>query len=117
MTSSARPAQARVQSKGGVRSRKPDEHLAALAQTDRPFAQGQDSSKLTSEDQAECVLSTGKRLHERLFRWNPLPGYRRLKMERLLGLSTLGMFELGLDPGDVLPPLKSDRPDTGPVVR
>ena len=32
-------------------------------------------------------------------------------------LSTLGMFELGLDPGDVLPPLKSDRPDTGPVVR
>src|SRR6266540_2956627 len=67
VTSSARPAQARVQSKGGVRSRKPDEHLAALAQTDRPFAQGQDSSKLTSEDQAECVLSTGKRLHERLF--------------------------------------------------
>jgi hypothetical protein len=32
-------------------------------------------------------------------------------------LSTLGMFELGLDAGDVLPPLKSDRPDTGPVVR
>src|SRR3989449_8925086 len=32
-------------------------------------------------------------------------------------LSTLGMFELGLDPGDVLPPLKSDRPGTGPVVR
>jgi alkylation response protein AidB-like acyl-CoA dehydrogenase len=32
-------------------------------------------------------------------------------------LSTLGMFELGLDPGDVLPPLKSDRPDIGPVVR
>jgi len=27
------------------------------------------------------------------------------------------MFELGLDPGDVLPPLKGDRPDTGPVVR
>jgi len=27
------------------------------------------------------------------------------------------MFELGLDPGDVLSPLKSDRPDTGPVVR
>jgi len=27
------------------------------------------------------------------------------------------MFELDLDPGDVLPPLKSDRPDTGPVVR
>src|SRR5438093_10626317 len=30
-------------------------------------------------------------------------------------LSTLGMFELGLDPGDV-PPLKSDRPDSGQVV-
>src|SRR2546422_381634 len=36
---------------------------------------------------------------------------------RDLCLSTLGMFELGLDPGDVLPPLKSDRSDTGPVVR
>jgi hypothetical protein len=32
-------------------------------------------------------------------------------------LSTLGIFELGPDPGDVLPPLKSDHPDTGPVVR
>jgi alkylation response protein AidB-like acyl-CoA dehydrogenase len=32
-------------------------------------------------------------------------------------LSTLGMFELGLDPRDVLPPLKSDRTDSGPVVR
>src|SRR5262250_895872 len=32
-------------------------------------------------------------------------------------VSTLGMFELGLDPADVLPPLKADRPDTGPVVR
>jgi alkylation response protein AidB-like acyl-CoA dehydrogenase len=32
-------------------------------------------------------------------------------------LATLGMLELGLDPRDVLPPLKSDRPDTGPVVR
>jgi hypothetical protein len=32
-------------------------------------------------------------------------------------LSTLGTLELGLDPADVLPPLKSDRPDTGPVVR
>src|SRR5499426_1272449 len=32
-------------------------------------------------------------------------------------LSTLGMFELGLDPRDVLPPLKSDRSDSGPVVR
>ncbi len=30
-------------------------------------------------------------------------------------LSTLGMFEPGLDPGDV-PPLKSDRPDSGQVV-
>src|SRR6266850_2548333 len=32
-------------------------------------------------------------------------------------LSTLGMLELGLDPGEVLPPLKTDRPATGPVVR
>jgi alkylation response protein AidB-like acyl-CoA dehydrogenase len=32
-------------------------------------------------------------------------------------LASLGMLELGLDPRDVLPPLKSDRPDTGPVVR
>src|SRR4030095_11314283 len=32
-------------------------------------------------------------------------------------LSTLGMLELGLDPGDVLPPLKTDRPESGPVVR
>ena len=32
-------------------------------------------------------------------------------------LTTLGMLELGLDPGDVLPPLKSDRPDAGPTVR
>jgi alkylation response protein AidB-like acyl-CoA dehydrogenase len=32
-------------------------------------------------------------------------------------LSTLGMFELGLDPRDVLPPLKSDRSDSGPVAR
>jgi hypothetical protein len=27
------------------------------------------------------------------------------------------MLELGLDPGDVLPPLRPDRPETGPVVR
>jgi alkylation response protein AidB-like acyl-CoA dehydrogenase len=32
-------------------------------------------------------------------------------------LSTLGMLELGLDPRDVLPPLKSDSGGTGPVVR
>lgn len=32
-------------------------------------------------------------------------------------LTTLGMLELGLDPRDVLPPLKTDRSDTGPVVR
>jgi alkylation response protein AidB-like acyl-CoA dehydrogenase len=32
-------------------------------------------------------------------------------------LASLGMLELELDPRDVLPPLKSDRPDTGPVVR
>ena len=32
-------------------------------------------------------------------------------------LAALGMLELGLDPRDVLPPLKSDLPDTGPIVR
>ena len=32
-------------------------------------------------------------------------------------LAALGMLELGLDPKDVLPPLKSDRPDAGPIVR
>jgi alkylation response protein AidB-like acyl-CoA dehydrogenase len=32
-------------------------------------------------------------------------------------LATLGMLELGLDPRDVLPPLKSDDAGTGPVVR
>jgi hypothetical protein len=31
-------------------------------------------------------------------------------------LSTLGMFELGLEPKDVLPPLKTDT-GAGPVVR
>jgi hypothetical protein len=30
---------------------------------------------------------------------------------------TLGMLELGLDAGDVLPPLRTDRPESGPVVR
>jgi len=32
-------------------------------------------------------------------------------------LAALGMLDLGLDPRDVLPPLKSDRPDAGPIVR
>jgi alkylation response protein AidB-like acyl-CoA dehydrogenase len=32
-------------------------------------------------------------------------------------LASLGILELGLDPGDVLPPLKTDRPDAGPIVR
>ncbi|HMH53604.1 MAG TPA: acyl-CoA dehydrogenase, partial [Candidatus Acidoferrum sp.] len=32
-------------------------------------------------------------------------------------LSNLGMLELGLDPRDVLPPMKTDRPEGGPVVR
>ena len=32
-------------------------------------------------------------------------------------LTTLGMLELGLDPRDVLPPLKSDGPEAGPIVR
>src|SRR5215470_8912310 len=36
---------------------------------------------------------------------------------RDFSLAALGMLELGLDPRDVLPPLKSDRPDAGPVVR
>jgi len=32
-------------------------------------------------------------------------------------LATLGMLELGLDPRDVLPPMKTDRPEGGPIVR
>jgi alkylation response protein AidB-like acyl-CoA dehydrogenase len=32
-------------------------------------------------------------------------------------LSTLGLLELGLDPADVLPPMKSAREDSGPIVR
>jgi alkylation response protein AidB-like acyl-CoA dehydrogenase len=32
-------------------------------------------------------------------------------------LTNLGMLELGLDPRDVLPPMKTDRPDAGPTVR
>jgi alkylation response protein AidB-like acyl-CoA dehydrogenase len=32
-------------------------------------------------------------------------------------LASLGLLELGLDPRDVLPPLKSDRADAGPTVR
>ena len=32
-------------------------------------------------------------------------------------LASLGMLELDLDPRDVLPPLKTDRPETGPIVR
>jgi acyl-CoA dehydrogenase len=32
-------------------------------------------------------------------------------------LAALGMLDLGLDPRDLLPPLKSDRPDAGPIVR
>jgi alkylation response protein AidB-like acyl-CoA dehydrogenase len=32
-------------------------------------------------------------------------------------LTSLGMLELGLDPLDVLPPMKTDRPDAGPIVR
>src|SRR6185436_10625950 len=32
-------------------------------------------------------------------------------------LASLGLLELGLVPGDVLPPLRPDRPETGPVVR
>ena len=32
-------------------------------------------------------------------------------------LASLGLLELELDPRDVLPPLKNDRPDAGPVIR
>ena len=32
-------------------------------------------------------------------------------------LASLGMLELDLDPRDVLPPLKSDRPEAGPIIR
>jgi alkylation response protein AidB-like acyl-CoA dehydrogenase len=32
-------------------------------------------------------------------------------------LASLGMLELQLDPRDVLPPLKSDHPDAGPIIR
>ena len=32
-------------------------------------------------------------------------------------LASLGMLELDLDPRDVLPPLKGERPDAGPIIR
>jgi len=32
-------------------------------------------------------------------------------------LASLGLLELGLDPRDVLPPMKSDGPGTGPIIR
>src|SRR5437016_2367353 len=32
-------------------------------------------------------------------------------------LASLGMLELGLDPREVLPPLKSDTPGAGPIIR
>jgi alkylation response protein AidB-like acyl-CoA dehydrogenase len=32
-------------------------------------------------------------------------------------LASLGMLELDLDPREVMPPLKSDRPDAGPILR
>jgi alkylation response protein AidB-like acyl-CoA dehydrogenase len=32
-------------------------------------------------------------------------------------LTSLGLLELGLDPRDVLPPLKTDRPGSGPILR
>jgi alkylation response protein AidB-like acyl-CoA dehydrogenase len=32
-------------------------------------------------------------------------------------LASLGILELGLDPRDVLPPMKPERPDEGPIVR
>jgi len=32
-------------------------------------------------------------------------------------LASLGLLELGLDPAEVLPPLRSDRPGQGPTIR
>jgi alkylation response protein AidB-like acyl-CoA dehydrogenase len=32
-------------------------------------------------------------------------------------LASLGLLELGIDPSEVLPPLKTDRPDAGPIIR
>jgi alkylation response protein AidB-like acyl-CoA dehydrogenase len=32
-------------------------------------------------------------------------------------LGALGVLELGLDPADLLPPMKTDRPDAGPIIR
>lgn len=32
-------------------------------------------------------------------------------------LASLGILELGLDPADLLPPMRTDRPDAGPVIR
>jgi alkylation response protein AidB-like acyl-CoA dehydrogenase len=32
-------------------------------------------------------------------------------------LASLGMLELDLDPHEILPPLKSDRPEAGPIIR
>jgi hypothetical protein len=32
-------------------------------------------------------------------------------------LASLGLLELGLDPRDVLPPLKGERSETGPIIR
>ena len=32
-------------------------------------------------------------------------------------LASLGLLELDLDPADVLPPMKSARPESGPIVR
>ena len=32
-------------------------------------------------------------------------------------LANLGLLELGLDPRNVLPPLKTERPDAGPIMR
>jgi alkylation response protein AidB-like acyl-CoA dehydrogenase len=36
---------------------------------------------------------------------------------RDFSLAALGLLELGLDPRDVLPPLKGTNPDAGPIVR
>jgi alkylation response protein AidB-like acyl-CoA dehydrogenase len=59
-----------------------------------------------------------------LFKTSPLERYFRDGAvapvqfpPRDFSLAALGLLELGLDPRDVLPPLRSDGPDSGPVVR
>ncbi len=58
-----------------------------------------------------------------LFKTSPLERYFAMarSLVRLppsdFCLASLGMLEMDLDPRDVLPPLKGDRPDAGPIIR